>query len=312
METKEGGATGSSAGEDGRLKPVPGTQSLRTADPFMKGFWKDVALESMGEGHLALLLMAGGAGSRLGFAGPKGKYEMDLPSNASLFELHATRLRSLERMASLSMGLDLNAGDASVRIPLYVMTSPANHDETVAFFKENAYFGLSPSHVTCFPQGVLPCIGQGGEMILETPSKLSVAPDGNGGIYRALSDNGILDDMQARGTTYVHTICVDNALVRGLDPHFMGYVITQNADVGSLVCPKRDWQEKVNLRCVCVFVRVCVCVMRGMFLPRRCFNSRGFEGSAREYGDELLQYDSCILNRISFAQHRPSSFGYYL
>ena len=53
--------------------------------------------------------------------------------------------------------------------------------------------------------------------------------------------------MEDNGIDYVHTICIDNALVLGLDPAFMGFVVSQNAEVGSLVVPKRDWEEKIGM-----------------------------------------------------------------
>jgi len=53
--------------------------------------------------------------------------------------------------------------------------------------------------------------------------------------------------MEANKIDYMHTICIDNALVLGLDPTFMGMVVSQGAEVGSLVVPKRDWEEKIGM-----------------------------------------------------------------
>ena len=55
-------------------------------------------------------------------------------------------------------------------------------------------------------------------------------------------NKGVLAHMEKNNIDYVHTICIDNALVLGLDPRFMGYVVSQQAEVGSLVVPKRDWK----------------------------------------------------------------------
>jgi UDP-N-acetylglucosamine/UDP-N-acetylgalactosamine diphosphorylase len=97
---------------------------------------------------------------------------------------------------------------------------------------------------------MLPCLTNDGKIVLESKCKVAMAPDGNGGLYGAMADKGMLKDMQDRGVDYLHTICVDNALVKPLDPGFLGYCITSNAQVGSLVCPKSHPDEKVGVLCL--------------------------------------------------------------
>ena len=116
-----------------------------------------------------------------------------------------------------------------------------------------------------------------GKIILETASKVAMAPDGNGGIYPALQRRGALADMRRRGVEHVHVFSIDNALVRVADPHFLGYCIEKKADCGNKSVWKAEPGEKVreaervcgfgssfvqtaSAHTPCVCVCVCVCV----------------------------------------------------
>ena len=219
----------------GAFEPVAGVADVTTLDPALKEEYASTGLQALADGRLALLILAGGAGTRLGFDHPKGMYNIELPSGRSLFELHCKRLLKLEE-------------GAKRRIQLYVMTSPANNQETLDFFISNNYFGLSSEHVMLFSQSMLPCFSNDeGKLMLENPTKVAMAADGNGGIYPAMYNKGVLDHMETNNIDYVHTICIDNALVLGLDPIFMGMVVSQQSEVGSLVVPKRDWAEPIGM-----------------------------------------------------------------
>ncbi len=123
-------------------------------------------------------------------------------------------------------------GGGGGAVPLYVMTSPLNHNATAGYFTENGNFSIN---VTFFPQGTLPAMFPDGRMILESPTLLAVAPDGNGGVYPALVRHGILLEMRGRGIKYLHVFGVDNALVRPADPTFVGYCILRGVDCGNKV-----------------------------------------------------------------------------
>lgn len=88
-----------------------------------------------------------------------------------------------------------------------------------------------------------------GKVILETPSRIAIAPDGNGGLYAALRSgpNSVINDLEKRKIQYVHAYCVDNCLVRVADPTFLGYCIHKQSDCAAKVVPKAYATENVGV-----------------------------------------------------------------
>lgn len=208
----------------------------RTTDTKLVEDSYGVGMGAIRRGEVATLVLAGGQGTRLGYDGPKGMYNIGLPSGKSLFQLMAERIRKLTQLA----------GGETV-IPFFIMTSPLNHDETVQFWDSHNYFDLGRENVKLFQQGMLPCLTEDGKIIMETAYQVAMAPDGNGGIYPALVSSGSLDEMTARGIKYLHIFSIDNALVRPADPVFMGYCMNQGADLGNKVVWKAHPDEQVGV-----------------------------------------------------------------
>ena len=173
-----------------------------------------LGIEAMKEGKVGALIVAGGQGTRLGHNGPKGSFNIGLPSKKSLFQLQCEKLRNLSEKAERY-------------IPWYIMTSPENHNDTIAFFKKNNYFGYKEEYIKFFKQGVMPSIDAEGKILFSTKSKISTSPSGNGGCFSSLENSGMLADMNNRGVQWLFLYGVDNALVRVVDPYFIGFTINQ-------------------------------------------------------------------------------------
>ncbi|OAV99357.1 hypothetical protein PTTG_04566 [Puccinia triticina 1-1 BBBD Race 1] len=205
--------------------------------------WESLGFKSMKEQKVGILLLAGGQGTRLGSNDPKGCYNIGLPSQKSLFQIQAEKIIRLQDLV----------GGSSI-IPWYIMTSGPTRKPTEDYFSKMNYFGLKKENVMFFEQGVLPALTPEGKMFLETPSKVCVAPDGNGGLYAALRSSSscsagrsVLHDLKHRGIEYIHAYCVDNCLVKVADPIFLGYCISKKTTCGVKVVLKSQPNESVGV-----------------------------------------------------------------
>lgn len=237
--------------EEEVMEPIASFGSLDTASDGEKDRWFKTGLKAVAEGKVAAVVLSGGQGTRLGFDGPKGMYNIGLPSSKTLFQLQAERIRRVCELAaaaavSTARGESKSSG-GDVRIPWYIMTSPLNDASTRSFFSKNNFFGLSKSDVFFFSQGMLPCMTREGKIMLESAGRVAMAPDGNGGIYPALHMTGAVKDMRVRGVEHLHVSSIDNALVRVADPHFIGYCIEKGADCGNKSVMKTQPREKVGV-----------------------------------------------------------------
>lgn len=170
-------------------------------------------------------------------------FDVGLPSHKSLFRIQGERIRKLQELAKTLTGKDGH-------ITWYIMTSEHTMQPTKAYFKDNDFFGLRDEDIVMFEQGSLPCFDFDGKILLDLKHHISKAPDGNGGLYRALRDTGVLADMNRRNVKYLHAHSVDNILIKVADPHFVGYCVKQNADCAAKVVEKSHPNEPVGVVCV--------------------------------------------------------------
>mmetsp|Transcript_15775 Transcript_15775/g.47356 ORF Transcript_15775/g.47356 Transcript_15775/m.47356 type:complete len:501 (+) Transcript_15775:72-1574(+) len=206
--------------------------------------WRSLGMGAIRSSRVACVVLAGGQGTRLGFEHPKGMYRLSIPSQMSLFEMQARRIR---RLCSLAKETAPDDVPCDPQIPLYLMTSDATHEETVEFFEKNDFFGLPTGSVQFFKQNTLPAIGLDGKILMASPYELALSPNGNGGIYQALKERGVLSDMRQREVEMVFVTGVDNVLVRIADPVFVGYTLSLKSDCSVKVVAKSDPNERVGV-----------------------------------------------------------------
>ncbi|MFN5662040.1 MAG: UTP--glucose-1-phosphate uridylyltransferase [Planctomyces sp.] len=232
-------------GSSAKIEPVPYFAADHTSKD--RGWDREAyarkGRELIGAGKIAAFTVAGGQGSRLGYDGPKGCYPGGAVTGKPLFACLADWILAAQERYRPATG----------SIPWYIMTSPLNHEATVAFFKANGYFGLKSTDVMFFPQGVMPSLDlKTGRVLLSQKHEVALNPDGHGGSLKALYTSGAIDDMAKRGVEHISYTQIDNPLVRVIDPAFIGLHAASpqsSGEMSSKMVAKSDPGEKVGVLC---------------------------------------------------------------
>jgi len=214
-----------------RLKPENAAQAEYYRRAEAKG------RELLGSGKVAMLVVAGGQGTRLGFDGPKGTFPICPVTGKTLFQYFA------EEIARVSE----KYGHAIV---WYVMTSELNDRPTRAFFAEHGNFGLPEGSVRFFTQGTMPAIGYDGQLLAASADSLALSPNGHGGTLLALRKSGALDEMKREGVEYISYFQVDNPLVPLADVLFLGLHALEGSRMSARMLPKTNPFEKLGNFCL--------------------------------------------------------------
>lgn len=223
------------AQERGKLEPL---SALEVSEiEANKAVYEAKGLEAIRQGKVGAVLLAGGQGTRLGSDGPKGKYNIGITKDVYIFE---RLIRNL---------LDVT-DKAGCFVPLYIMTSDKNNDETVAFFEEKNYFGYPKEYVAFFKQEMAPSVDYDGKLLMEAADSLSLSPNGNGGWFYSMAVNGVVDDVHKRGIEWLNIFAVDNVLQRIADPVFVGATLDSGRVSGAKVVRKAEPNEKVGVLCL--------------------------------------------------------------
>lgn len=205
---------------------------------------------ALADGKCAVILVAGGQGTRLGSLSPKGMFPIGPVSNASLFQIH------LEKTLALSRKFDKP-------IPICVMCSPATQADTVKFLEEKDWFGIPEEDRFLFCQGTMPAVSmETGQVLLTDKDQIALSPNGHGGMLAALVGSdplsvdgekqnltttpSVLECLAQRGIENLFYFQVDNPFVDICAPEFLGYHIGSGSEMTSQVIRKREPSDRVG------------------------------------------------------------------
>ena len=221
--------------ERGRIQPVDGL-SLREIAARREEFFA-CGKRELRAGKLALVLLAGGQGTRLGSEMPKGTVDIGITRPLYIFEQLIRNLQDVVRQCG-------------AYVPLYVMTSAGNDAATRAFFEEHAYFGYPAGEVHFFRQSLAPAVGFDGKLLMSAKDSLALSPNGNGGWYASLVHAGLAEALQSRGVEWFNVFSVDNVLQRMADPVFLGATVLSGRACGAKFVRKAYPEERVGALCL--------------------------------------------------------------
>ncbi|MBI1247247.1 UDPGP type 1 family protein [bacterium] len=213
----------------------PQAVRLKDQDPAKMAEARQVGDKLLTEGKVAALLVAGGQGSRLGFDHPKGMFPIGPVSSKTLFQIHFEKIVARGRRYGKP-------------IPLYLMTSPATHEETIEFLEKHDRFGMAKEDLHIFCQGTMPAIDlQTKQLLLAEKDSLALSPDGHGGMLAALVKSGCLEDMTKRGIEEIYYFQVDNPLADVCEPELLGLHHLAESEMSTQVVAKKLPEEKLGI-----------------------------------------------------------------
>lgn len=220
--------------ETGKLSTIEAT----TLDTIQENhdIYEAAGIEAIRSGKLAILLLAGGQGTRLGHDKPKGTYNMGLTKELYIFQLLIEHTMDVVKLTD-------------TWIQLYIMTSDINYADTVRFFEEHDYWGYNKEYVHFFVQELNPATDFTGKILMSSKSSLALSPNGNGGWFSSLEKSGLLKDIENSPIEWINIFAVDNVLQRIADPVFFGATLLSGKGSGAKVVRKAAPDEKVGVMC---------------------------------------------------------------
>lgn len=199
--------------------------------------FREIGIQAVRDRKVGAILLAGGQGTRLGFDKAKGMFNIGVGKELYIFEQLVENLKQV-------------TDAAGAWVPLYVMTSEKNDEQTRTFFAEHDFFGYNRDYVKFFVQEMVPAVDFSGNVLMEAEDSLAMSPNGNGGWFKSLLRAGLERDLAEKGIEWLNVFAVDNVLQRIADPVFVGATIQSGCVSGAKVVRKADPYERVGALCL--------------------------------------------------------------
>lgn len=217
-------------------KPSQRETDLKKSEPLQiahKGTEADFQLgeKTLQDGKVAICYLAGGMGTRFGCDGPKGCCSISFgESEKSLFQIACEKILAAQQKYQQSFFL-------------VIMTSEKNHQQTINFFQVNNFFGLKEKQIQFFTQSQLPFTDDDNHFFMESETKLSTGPSGNGAFYKDIKRSGTLALLEKKGVKHLQVLSIDNPLADPFELKLIGTHVGNANDISITVIDKKEPHE---------------------------------------------------------------------
>lgn len=215
----------------GYVPKVPSGQRLETASPE----FDKAAARGMAEiDSCAFVLVAGGLGERLGYSGIKIALPAETLTGRSFVELYIQQILALQTRAN-------RGREATVEIPLTIMTSGDTDEATKGLLAEHDNFGMASGQVQIIKQEKVPSLSDNDAHFTQSstdPHLIETKPHGHGDVHALLHRSGMVAKWLAAGKTHVGFFQDTNALVFNAMVPTLGVSLEQDFDFNTITVPR--------------------------------------------------------------------------
>lgn len=184
--------------------------------------------------HAVFVLVAGGLGERLGYGGIKLALPVESTTGETYLEFYASYILALQARARQ------RTGDASLILPLAIMTSDDTDAQTRELLLRNGNFGMAEGQVVIVKQSKVPALQDSeARLTLADPYTLDTKPHGHGDVHHLLLRSGLTAQWLAEGRKWVFFMQDTNALVVNSILPALAVSATKGYDMNSICIPRK-------------------------------------------------------------------------
>jgi UDP-sugar pyrophosphorylase len=219
---------------EGYVPEVPAVETCETKSKEGKAKFDE--LEALGVSEAAkacFVLVAGGLGERLGYNGIKIALPSETTTGLPYAGLYIQSILALQSRARKA------TGDASVTLPLAIMTSGDTDGRTRALLEEHKNFGMEDGQITIMKQEKVPSLADNnGAFVYGDGLSLQTKPHGHGDVHTLLYQTKLSEKWAKEGKKWILFFQDTNGLVFKAVPAMLGASAQNKFEVNSLTIPR--------------------------------------------------------------------------